>query len=213
MKRILCYGDSNTWGYIPGGLGRYEEAVRWTGRLQQRLGADYRVIEAGLSGRTTSYDDPTSDYRNGRRGLGYALFESAPIDLLIVSLGTNDLKFTTAAGSARGLNALLRSVRHLYSLAIGDVTGLSCPQILVISPIAIGAEIDSKEPGGSLCGCHKQSLEFAKHYRVVCEAVGAQFMDGGEYASPDPTDCVHMSEVSHEKLAEAVFEKVKELLG
>ena len=53
MYRILCYGDSNTWGYIPLTEKRYPPEVRWTGRLQRLLGPDYQVLEDGLSGRTT----------------------------------------------------------------------------------------------------------------------------------------------------------------
>ena len=94
MKRVLCYGDSNTWGYVPGLGVRHPEDVRWTGVAAKLLGPDYRIIEEGMNGRTTAFDDPYYDFRNGKRGLGYALCAHAPLDLIVVGLGSNDLKFT-----------------------------------------------------------------------------------------------------------------------
>jgi len=112
-KRILCYGDSNTWGYKPVAAVRYDENTRWPSRLQKLLGEEFRVIEAGLSGRTTVFDDPFDDFRNGAASLGYALLEADPVDLVILSLGTNDLKFTTAAASARGIASLISRIREI----------------------------------------------------------------------------------------------------
>lgn len=214
MKRILCYGDSNTWGQIPGSGNRYDENSRWTGQLQALLGCNYRVIEAGISGRTTSFDDPTFDYRNGRKGFGYALLEANPIDLLIVSLGTNDLKFTDAAGSARGLKSLLRSVGYTYNLAVNDITGTTArPEILVVSPISLLPEIDKRMPPSSLCGKYEESKHFAEHYRPLCQEIGVHFMDAAEIVEADAADCVHMSADSHKKLGKAIFSKVKDILG
>ena len=104
MKRILCYGDSNTWGNIPADGRRYPADVRWTGVAAKLLGDGYSIIEEGLNGRTTSFDDYYVDCRNGRKGLGYALCAHAPIDLIVVSLGTNDLKYTGAVGSYKAVS-------------------------------------------------------------------------------------------------------------
>ena len=107
MKNILCYGDSNTWGFIPGSGKRYTEDIRWTGLLQRGLGHGYQVIEAGVNGRTTSFDDPFCNYLNGWKSLPYSLLSAKPVDLLIISLGTNDLKFTDARGSSKGIEAII----------------------------------------------------------------------------------------------------------
>ena len=112
MKRIMCYGDSNTWGNIPGVGTRYPEDIRWTGVVSGLLGPEYTIIEEGLNGRTTSFDDYYVEYRNGRKGLGYALCAHAPIDLIVISLGTNDLKYTGAVGSYKGLDELLRLLEN-----------------------------------------------------------------------------------------------------
>jgi lysophospholipase L1-like esterase len=88
MKTILCYGDSNTWGYAPGTGKRYLRHERWTGVLQQLLGSNAVVIEEGLNGRTTTLDDPTKPFRNGKDYLIPCLDSHAPLDLVVLMLGT-----------------------------------------------------------------------------------------------------------------------------
>ena len=108
---ILCFGDSNTYGYKPDGTGRFDTDTRWTSLLQKKLGADHRVIEEGLCGRTTVFQD---DLREGRRGLdliGVTMEMHNPIDLLIVMLGTNDCKarYNASAGTiAKGLAQVIQ---------------------------------------------------------------------------------------------------------
>ena len=92
MKHVLVYGDSNSWGFEPGSGKRYGEEVRWTGVLAENLGSDTRVIEEGLNGRTTVFDDPLEPGRNGKTYLGPCLQSHHPLDLVILMLGTNDLK-------------------------------------------------------------------------------------------------------------------------
>jgi lysophospholipase L1-like esterase len=92
MKTILCYGDSNTWGFNPVTQDRYPMTERWTGVLAQALGAGYHVIEEGLNGRTTLWDDPIEEWRNGKTYLLPCLWSHKPIDLVTLMLGTNDLK-------------------------------------------------------------------------------------------------------------------------
>ncbi len=110
MKKILCYGDSNTWGHIPVTGGRYGDDVRWTGVLQAALGEGYRVIEEGLNGRTTVHDDPIEGvYKNGKHYLIPCLESHRPLDLVIMMLGTNDLKMRFSlppSDIARGVEAL-----------------------------------------------------------------------------------------------------------
>ena len=89
MKTILCYGDSNTWGLNPETLTRYAPDVRWPGILKQELGSDYAIIEEGLSGRTTVWDDPLEGYKNGKTYLSPCLNSHKPLDLVIIMLGTN----------------------------------------------------------------------------------------------------------------------------
>lgn len=106
-KRVLCYGDSNTWAPDMDSGGRLNDSDRWTGRLAQHLGKDWTIIEEGLSGRTTVLDDPYEPFRNGRQYLTPCLLSHQPLDLVIVMLGTNDLKSrfnVTAEDIGRGIN-------------------------------------------------------------------------------------------------------------
>ena len=114
MKNILCYGDSNTWGYIPGGKGRYEYAVRWTGAAQRLLGDGYRIIEEGLNGRTTVFDSPfDGSVLNGTSHLMCCLMSHAPPDAVVIMLGTNDLMHShTAWEASRGCITLSRMVMN-----------------------------------------------------------------------------------------------------
>lgn len=92
MRTILCYGDSNTWGFDPATRTRFAPDVRWTGVLADRLGSEFRVIEEGLNGRTTRWDDPIETDHNGLTYLRPCAESHQPLDLIIVMLGTNDLK-------------------------------------------------------------------------------------------------------------------------
>ena len=92
MRTLVCFGDSNTWGYVPGSNGRrFHRDVRWPIRLQHALGDDWEVIAEGLSGRTATLDSPVAEGRNGLPYLVPCLHSHAPVDLLVIFLGTNDV--------------------------------------------------------------------------------------------------------------------------
>ena len=135
MKQILCFGDSNTWGLIPKTNKRYEWGVRWTSLLNESLNdkkkGGYHVIEEGLCGRTTVFDDPLRDGRNGVKILPTILENHNPVDIVIIMLGTNDCK-TVYNASAEFIG---QGVKRL----IGQVKShIPDSKILVISPIHLG---------------------------------------------------------------------------
>lgn len=92
MRSIMCYGDSNTWGYNPATGSRFSRDGRWTGVLRQELSDGYEIIEEGLNGRTTVWNDPIEGYKNGKEQLIPCLETNKPLDMVIIMLGTNDLK-------------------------------------------------------------------------------------------------------------------------
>ncbi len=139
MKSILCYGDSNTYGYNPENGLRYPEDVRWTGRLQMLLGPEYKVIEEGCNSRTTTRDDPVDAWKNGLPYLRPCLNSHKPIDVVILMLGSNDLKknfHLTAEEIAAGAGELVDVIREFTSEKQGFI-----PKIILISPPLIGEKI------------------------------------------------------------------------
>ena len=132
MKRILCYGNSNTWGYDPLTLDRFDEHTRWTRVLGKALGSAYEVIEEGLNGRTTVWDDPIEGYKSGKEYLIPCLESHKPLDLVVILLGTNDLKLRfglSAYDVAEGASVLVGIVQ-------GSLTGVNgrSPQVLLLAP-------------------------------------------------------------------------------
>lgn len=111
---ILCFGDSNTWGYRPDRKGRFDENTRWTGLLQQKLGPEYHIIEEGLCGRTTIFQDELRENRRGLDMVGATVEIHNPIDLMIIMLGTNDCKNHYRASASlisKGLDQVIRKAR------------------------------------------------------------------------------------------------------
>lgn len=208
MKRILCFGDSNTYGYKPDGSGRFDETIRWTGRIQKKLGENFQVIEEGLCGRTTIFDDVL---RAGRRGLdliGTLIETHNPIDILIVMLGTNDCK-TRYGASAR---VIAKGVEKVIEQA--QLKSTEKMKILVISPIRLGHGV----------GEEGYDMEFDEHSELVSEGLAKEyekiarenqfyFLAASQYAKPSLTDREHLDEIGHEKLAEAIYEKLTEMVS
>lgn len=211
--RIVCFGDSNTWGYNPENKKRFDDDIRWTGRLQNMLGNRYQVVECGINGRTTVFDEPFRGFRSGNLGIGYSMLESSPLDLLIISLGSNDLKYADPASLGRAMRQLLRTAKHsgLWNNSNNSVFRGE-EKILLISPIPLGADLDERFPDSVLYGKYTLSLRFAEIYRPICDEYGVEFLDAAQYAAPSETDCIHMDADGHRKLAEAIYEKVLEIL-
>lgn len=216
-KHILCFGDSNTHGYCAdstdcadGGI-RFTEDQRWTRLLQKALGEDYLVIEEGLSGRTTCFDDPIHEGLNGLDYIYPCLKSHEVIDLLIIMLGTNDCKdrfYASAACIGLGMARLVNKARNT------DCWGGKAPNILVIAPPPIGEgmlESPVAETMGRLCV--EKSRQLADCYREQCELLGVSFLDAGELGCEFNTvDYMHLTSRGHARLAEKLAEVVPELV-
>ena len=216
-KRILCYGDSNTWGFMPDGQPedgsyhvRYPFEIRWTGILQGLLGPDYRVIEEGLNGRTTMWDDPKAPYRNGAKYLDACVETHAPLDLIMIMLGTNDLKpriSGRAYDSAIGVELLVEMIGK-------NPTGRNhaVPPALIVSPVAIGSHIEKSPYADEFGGreAHEESLKAPKYLAAIAKVSGAEFMDAAKYARTGP-DAIHLDADSHKKFAKALAQKIKKI--
>jgi lysophospholipase L1-like esterase len=206
MKNILCFGDSNTWGYVPGTGNRYPRQIRWTGLLQNLLGDSFFIIEEGLNGRTTVLDDPTRIAKNGMTYLRPCLDSQAPIDLVVMMLGTNDCKHRF------GLSAfdISEGVAMLVSIILQSGSGNNgkAPQILLISPPLIAA---APSKADLFSGAEEKSRQLAFHVQQVATNTASHFLDAAKHCSVSPIDGIHLDEAGHLALAQAIAGKINSL--
>jgi lysophospholipase L1-like esterase len=204
MKTILCYGDSNTYGYNPRNGERYPQDVRWTGRLQMLLGEEYRIIEEGCNGRTTVFTDPEASWKNGLPYLRPCLNSHKPVDMVILMLGSNDLKdyfHASAQEIADGAGELVDVIRSFTEEKQGFV-----PQILLLSPPEIGEGIASSPFRDHFReDAIARSREFPQLYKKVARERHCLFFDTAQCIRPSEIDSLHLSEASHAALAEELF--------
>lgn len=213
-KSILCFGDSLTWGWIPVKEGsptrRYPIHERWTGAMAIELGNDYQVIEEGLSGRTTSADDPNDTRLNGSQYLPAALASHQPLDLVIILLGTNDTKpffnrtpFDIAYGMAKLVGQVLTSadgIRTLYP----------APKCLVVAPPPL-TFMPHPYFAGMFGGAHLKSKELGKQYAAMADFLKVEFFDAESAITTDGCDGIHFTAQNNLDLGRALAGKVKEI--
>lgn len=208
MKTILCYGDSNTFGYIPGSGMRYPRDVRWPGALQNILGDECHIIEEGCNGRTTVHDDPIDGWKNGLDYLKPCLNSHKPIDIVIMMIGSNDLKVTfrqTAEMIASNAGVLVDVIKSFTQEKQGYV-----PKIILVSPPEIGTGIRSSGfYGAFLENSIEESKHFAENYKRIADEKGCIFFDAARYIYPSDVDSLHLTPEGHKTLAAKLAEVVR----
>jgi len=207
---VLCYGDSNTHGADPAGGNRFARDVRWPGRLARLLDGEAQVIEEGLNGRTTMRDDPYVDGRNGRTYLLPCLRSHTPVDVLVIMLGSNDLKplFNAAPYEiALGIESLV-----LLAQASGCGPDGGAPRILIVAPPAL-TETNARSDLWGFTNRQAMARELPRHYRTVAEARGTAFLDASAFVAGDAADGVHLSPEGHARLAPVIAAAVRPLLA
>lgn len=209
MKTILCYGDSNTWGFNPAG-GRYPKELRWPTVLQKELGEEYEVIAEGLNGRTTVWDDPVEgEYRNGKKYLLPCLHTHKPIDLVILFLGSNDLKCRFSVN----VFEIAKSVEMLINIIKKSETGpdMKSPEILVIIPPPI--QLPSVEEFPVFISMFLDAAEKSKHFSDEFKRVltnQCYLLDSSRIIKPSDIDGLHLDPENHEILGKTVASYIKE---
>lgn len=216
--RILCYGDSNTWGYAPRAEPpsvRLPADQRWPRVMAATLGGDAEVIEEALNGRTTDVDDPTNPQIGGAglNGLAYlpaCLASHLPLDIVVIMLGTNDLKAMYARSAARialGAGLLAEAARGIGG---GVGSTYTSPLVLLVCPPPLGTVTHFAE---MFVGGAEVSRALKPAYRAVAEAVGVGFLDAGGVIETDGIDGVHLTAAAQQRLGAAVAAAILRLFG
>lgn len=209
-KTIMAFGDSLTWGTDVENDSRHPFEDRWPSVLEAGLGAGYRVIPEGLGGRTTAFDDLTArSDMNGARVLPMLLASHAPLDLVIIMLGTNDLKsFLSPSfhGPVAGMTRLVEIVRSFgYPHAFG------APQVLIMAPPPCVARSDGADPlRGRLL---TETERLGPAYRDLAAELGCGFFDAGTVARATGLDGVHLDAANTRAIGEALVGPVQRMLG
>lgn len=211
MKQILIYGDSLTWGIVPGTRRRLLFAQRWPGILEAALvrdGLAVRVIEDCLNGRRTAWDDPFKPGRNGLAGIEQRIEINSPLALVILMLGTNDFQSVhqhNASHSAQGVAALVRAIRRAPI-----EPDMPIPSILIVAPPP------SETPSGTMAekfaNARERSAGLSVAYASIAAELGCEFFDAGRHITASTVDGVHLDAGQHEVLGRELIGPVRRLL-
>ena len=202
---VICFGDSNTYGYDPARDGRYGDDERYPMVLQDLLGDGWSVVEEGLPGRTAVFDDPITEGMNGLRVITPILMSHAPLDTVTIMLGTNDVKErfgANAACIAAGMERLILKAKSV------DCWGAKAPNILVVAPPRIKEGFHHPVMGE---GCVEKSKGVAEQFRIVAERQNVHFLNAAD-CEFNQVDFMHLTRKGHAQLAEKLAELVPTLL-
>ena len=208
---IVCFGDSLTWGFNPVDRSRYGHGVRWTRLLQKDLGDGFYVVEEGLNSRTTVFEDPVMGDKNGLAHLATVLQSHKPLDVLIIMLGTNNLKRRFNMSAAE----IALSMERLVQLAIGCDCGPDgrAPKVLLMAPPPAndfsGTGFEEQFLGEET---REISRRLAPLYRQIADDYGIGFFDTGSVVETSRLDAIHLDPDTQPVLAKAIAEKVRALV-
>lgn len=203
MKTALCFGDSNTWGYVPGSDGeRFSAEIRWPGRLGAALGDGWAVIAEGLNGRTATMDSPVADGRNGLTYLMPCLHSHMPLDVVVIYLGTNDAgdRYSLPAETVAG--AVGRLVKVVRASEAGPDWG--APRVLVVCPPPFG----QLDPEGSFANAGAKSRQLGRWFAEMSRELDCELIDLDGIAAYSDLDGVHLDADGHAAVAAAVAERL-----
>ena len=208
MKQVIAFGDSNTWGLNPILKNRYPENTRWTGILRSRLSRlGLQLVEEGLCGRTTVFEDPHRCGLNGAEDVARVLSRNPGASAAVIMLGTNDCKKIFRA-SAREIGAGLERVLDAFENRIAH------ERILVISPVILGKDVWKPEKDPDF---DRQSVMVSADLKAVYGELarrrGHLFLAASDYVSPSVYDDEHLNAESHGILADAVYRVLETSLG
>ena len=210
--RVVCFGDSLTWGWIPETFTRFPEDVRWPGVVQNILGSDYKIIEEGQTSRTINCDDPAEGEKNGMKYIIPCMESHAPFDLLIIMLGSNDFKqkFSLNSLNIMGeMRTMLEKVLSFIHFKQNDSI-----KVLLIAPPHLGDNIEKSWLGEmfDMWNGVKKSKELGPKYKILAEQLHIEFLDAAEYVHASEFDSIHLDAENQIRLGEVIAEKIKSIL-
>ena len=212
QKRILCYGDSNTYGYIPTG-GRYDEHTRWPMRMQALLGNGYAVIEEGFNGRTCVFDDPVEGgFKSGVQYLPPCLMSHNPLDAVIIMLGSNDTKARFGMTPMTIGQSMMQLVRVAKQYAVNEA-GETAHIIIAAPPRILDNLMQTRHAECFGERAIAVSAGLSRELRRISKLMRCDFFDAVPYAEVSPLDAVHMTEQGHLRLGEAMAQKIRQEIG
>ena len=213
MINILCFGDSNTWGYDPETQTRFSKKIRWTGVLQKLLGTNFNVIEEGLNGRTTNVNEKEEHdlgyfrpCRSAMDLLSILIETNSPLDLIVVMLGTNDLK-TNFNQSPQIIAKNMRLVCE--SIISNDY--FQSKSLILVAP----SHINENSPNllDSFIGTTSASQSFANSYKKISDDLNLIFLDASESVKTNEIDGLHWDAIQHSDFANSLFNKIKKVFS
>ena len=218
IKNILCFGDSNTWGFVPGAfdpktlyMKRYSIRERWPGLLRDILGEDFHIIEEGLNGRTTNVEYPDLSGRSGTSYILPCLYSHSPLDLVILNIGINDIKVIFDRSMMEISKGMAEIIDLIRSTSYGpDMQGQ--PQILLLSPSALIHEgyVDQNNESAFKGGMEK-SLLFNDYYEKLALERDCHYIDLQSVVSYSKVDGLHYDKRGHAVVASIVASKINEI--
>lgn len=206
MKKVLCFGDSNTYGFVPEKCTRYDKNTRWTGVLQALCGSDFSIIEGGCNNRTAFVDNPAGAEQTGYKILP-EYFTKDYFDIVVLAIGINDLQLffrPTLEEFEQGMEKLIKITKDLSPNA---KIILVCPSKLDLAGIKSGVfsfQFDEISV--------EKSYHLPQIYKKLAEKHACKFVDLNEIVKVSPLDGLHFSAESHKKIAENLYKNLKQTI-
>lgn len=206
MKKVLCFGDSNTYGFVPGKCTRYDKNTRWTGVLQALCGSDFSIIEGGCNNRTAFVDNPAGAEQTGYKILP-EYFTKDYFDIVVLAIGINDLQLffrPTLEEFEQGIEKLIKITKDLSPNA---KIILVCPSKLDLAGIKSGVfsfQFDEISV--------EKSYHLPQIYKKLAEKYACELVDLNEIVKVSPLDGLHFSAESHKTIAENLYKNLKQTI-
>lgn len=206
MKKVLCFGDSNTYGFVPEKCTRYDKNTRWTGVLQTLCGSDFSIIEGGCNNRTAFVDNPAGTEQTGYKILP-EYFTKDYFDIVVLAIGINDLQLffrPTLEEFEQGIEKLIKITKDLSPNA---KIILVCPSKLDLAGIKSGVfsfQFDEISV--------EKSYHLPQIYKKLAEKYACELVDLNEIVKVSPLDGLHFSAESHKTIAENLYKNLKQTI-